>query len=107
MVRIIYRLKDGSAQTIDASPGENVMQVAADNGIDGIIGRCGGYGSCGTCHVYVDEQWAAALPEPSFEEDEMLAGAPAKRLPTSRLGCQVRLTEALDGIAVTIPECQE
>jgi len=107
MPKVTFKLDDGSSQTVDGAVGESVMQLATENGIEGIIGRCGGYCNCGTCHVYVDEKWLSALPEPSPEEDMMLDGTPAERLPNSRLSCQIVLTKELDTVVVTLPECQE
>ncbi|MDB6060348.1 MAG: ferredoxin [Verrucomicrobiaceae bacterium] len=107
MPKIIYELSDGSTRTIEANAGDNVMQVAMSHDIAGILGRCGGFCNCGTCHVYVDAQWADQLPEPAFDEDALLSESAAERQPGSRLGCQVIVTEALDGITVTIPERQE
>lgn len=107
MAKVTYRLSDGTSRTIEAEPGKSVMQIAVDNDVAGIIGRCGGFCNCGTCHVYVGDQWLALLPEQSEEEDAMLDGTPAERLHSSRLGCQVKLSEALDGMVVTVPDCQE
>lgn len=107
MIKLTYQLSDGSSQEIEASVGDNLMQVATDHGITGILGRCGGYCNCGTCHLYVDERWAGLLPDPSSEEDALLSESAAERQSTSRLGCQVKLTEALDGVVVTVPDRQE
>jgi len=107
MVKLTYRLPDGSSSDIEASAGENLMTVATNHDIQGIVGQCGGYRNCGTCHIYVDERWASLLPEPSEEEEAMLSESAAELQPTSRLSCQVKLTEALDGIIVTVPETQE
>jgi ferredoxin, 2Fe-2S len=107
MPEVTFKLHDGSTRTITASNGESVMQVATNHDVPGIIGRCGGYCNCGTCHVYVDEHWAALLPEAAFEEDALLSESAAERQPNSRLSCQVKLSDALNGIVITIPERQE
>jgi 2Fe-2S ferredoxin len=107
MPKITYQLLDGSTQTLEADSGESVMQVAMNHEIPGIIGRCGGFCVCGTCHVYVDSAWVNQLPTPSIDEDALLDAVAAERLPNSRLGCQIKLSEALDGIVVTVPDTQE
>jgi ferredoxin, 2Fe-2S len=107
MLKVHYRLSDGSSLTVTAVPGTSLMQLAVDQGVPGILGRCGGYCNCGTCHVYLDPAWAAALPAPSVEEDTLLSDCAAERRATSRLGCQVKLTQELDGITVTVPSRQE
>ena len=107
MVKLTYRLTDGSSREIEASVGDNLMMIATDHDIPGIVGRCGGYSNCGTCHIYIDEMWMSLLPEPSAEEDALLSESAAERHFTSRLGCQVKLTQALDGIVVTVPDRQE
>jgi 2Fe-2S ferredoxin len=107
MPKVTYRLTDGTEQTVDALAGESLMSIAMDNNIEGILGRCGGECNCGTCHVRVDEDWLAKLPEPSPTEDMMLDGVPAERLPNSRLSCQIKLSSELDGITVAVAETQE
>jgi len=61
---------------------------------------------CATCHVYVDPDWVARLEPPSEEEDALLAGVAAERRPESRLSCQIRVSEALDGLVVHLPNQQ-
>ena len=107
MLKITYESSDGSTRTLEASAGENIMQVAMNHDVPGILGRCGGFCNCGTCHVYIGDQWTSLLPKPSIDEDALLSESAAERQPNSRLGCQVKLTDALDGIVVTIPERQE
>ncbi|MDB6062922.1 MAG: ferredoxin [Verrucomicrobiaceae bacterium] len=107
MPKIIYQLNDGSTRTLEAKVGESVMQVAMSNSVPGIIGRCGGFCNCGTCHVYVGNEWVKQLPDPSFDEDALLDEVAAERLLHSRLGCQIKMTDALDGITVVVPEQQE
>ncbi len=82
------------------------MQGATLNGIDGIEGECGGSCSCATCHVYVDEAWASKLPAMAEAEDEMLDCAESERKGNSRLSCQIKMSEELDGLVVYLPEKQ-
>lgn len=79
------------------------MRVALDGGIEGIEAVCGGVCACGTCHVYVAEQWLALLPPPDEIEGFMLDETDAERRPNSRLSCQIEMTAELGGIEVTIP----
>ncbi len=82
------------------------MQLATGSMVPGIEASCGGYCSCATCHVYIESVWAEKLPPISQDENDLLDGAAAERLPNSRLSCQVKLDEALDGLTVTIPDRQ-
>ena len=81
------------------------MQLATSNGIDGIVAECGGSMSCATCHIYVDEAWVSKTGAPNDGEQSMLEFAEEPG-PTSRLSCQIRYTDDLDGLIVRIPECQ-
>jgi len=101
MPRVIFKLPDGSHRDIEAPAGQTLLQIAWDNRID-IEGACGGVMACSTCHVIVDPAFAGRLPPPGEEEDEMLDLAWGLT-PTSRLGCQIVLTEALDGLVVSLP----
>ena len=106
MPRIKYVSCEGEETEIDAPEGSTVMSVAVSHGHPGIVGECGGSAMCATCHVYVDPEWAEALPEKSEIEDEMLDSAVSERRSTSRLGCQLTLSEELDGLVVHLPEHQ-
>jgi ferredoxin, 2Fe-2S len=106
MPRIQFIAADGTTTLADAAVGSSVMQVAVDAGLEGIVGECGGSALCATCHVYVQPAWAARLPAPDAVEQEMLAFTASARQPTSRLSCQLRLTQALDGLIVILPERQ-
>jgi 2Fe-2S ferredoxin len=101
MPRVTFVLTDGTRQEIDAPAGETLLQIAWDNHVD-IEGACGGVMACSTCHVIVDESWSGRLDQPGQEEDEMLDLAWGL-MPTSRLGCQIVLTDALDGLVVRLP----
>jgi ferredoxin, 2Fe-2S len=105
MVKITYVQPDGSRQEVDAEPGSTVMEAAIRNGVPGIEAECGGACSCATCHVYVDEGWVEKTGEAEPMEQDMLDFAYDVR-PTSRLSCQIRVTEELDGLVVTVPEQQ-
>jgi 2Fe-2S ferredoxin len=103
MVRVTYVGADGAARTIDGQDGASVMQTALSNGIEGILAECGGAASCATCHVYVDGAWVSLLPAVGEDEDAMLDCAVRERLSNSRLSCQIKLSENLDGLIVQIP----
>lgn len=107
MPTVHYVLRDGTTETVDAHEGETIQSLALSTNIKGIIAACGGLCSCGTCHVYVDQAWLASFPEPAEDELAVLEGVAAERLPNSRLGCQLTLTAAHDGLIVTMPETQE
>jgi len=101
MPRVTFRMPDGSARECAAPAGETLLHIAWDNDI-GIEGACEGVMACSTCHVVVDPAWAGRLPPPEEEELEMLDLAWGLTA-TSRLGCQIVLTEALDGLVVSLP----
>jgi len=105
MPQITYTDHRGVARTVEAHVGDSVMETAARNGVPGIVAECGGSLSCATCHVFVDPDDFASLPEMDPMEDEMLYGAAAERQETSRLCCQIRVTEDLD-LRVTTPATQ-
>ncbi|WP_105385066.1 2Fe-2S iron-sulfur cluster-binding protein [Neorhizobium alkalisoli] len=106
MVSVIYRSHDGTAREVAAEEGQTLMQAAISNGIDGIIGECGGSAMCATCHVYVVEAFIDKLPPLTDIEDEMLECTVAERRSRSRLACQIKITNALGGLAVDLPEAQ-
>lgn len=97
---------DGAQAVLDVPVGQTLMQVAVDNLVPGVIGDCGGFAACGTCHVLVDERFLALLPAPSEDEEIMLAGLLNPVTATSRLACQIAMTGQLDGITVHVPESQ-
>lgn len=107
MPKITYIAHDGTATDIDIPVGENVMHGALFNGVEGIVGECGGALACATCHCYIDEAWTDKVGGPgSQEEREMLEIAAAEVKPNSRLGCQIVMTEELDGLIVHTPDTQ-
>jgi len=103
---IHYQMLDGSVRSIDAAHGRNLMEIAILNNVRGVDGECGGCCSCATCHVYVDERYLDKLPKPDEMENELLEGVASERRSTSRLGCQVIVSDALDGMQVGIPLSQ-
>lgn len=90
---------------VTARPGTTLMEAARDAGVPGIIAECGGACVCATCHVHVAPEWRAATGVPSETEAEMLDFAWGAD-ETSRLSCQIRLTETMDGLTVRVPERQ-
>jgi 2Fe-2S ferredoxin len=107
MTEITYVEPSGTAVTVTVPDGWSLMQGATSNGVDGIIGECGGSCSCATCHCYVDAERLADLPEPTENELAMLESAAAPLRPNSRLACQLKASGALDGLVLTLPESQE
>lgn len=105
MPKITFTTDEGAASAIDATVGDSVMETAVRNGIDGIVAECGGSLSCATCHVIVDPTEFTTLEPMSEMEDEMLWGTAVDRTDTSRLSCQIKVTEDLD-LHVTLPETQ-
>lgn len=105
MATITYIADDGEETVLELVAGTTVMRGAVDNGVLGIIGECSGNCSCATCHVYVDPDWANRVGEPSALEAELLEEVFEAR-PTSRLSCQISVTEKLDGLVVRMPERQ-
>jgi 2Fe-2S ferredoxin len=106
MPRITYQQPDGSRLSIDVEAGANVMRTAIANDVPGIVAECGGAAMCATCHVYVDPEFARALPPINEVEEEMLEGTAAERLPTSRLGCQLAMPAGLAELVVRVPSAQ-
>jgi 2Fe-2S ferredoxin len=102
-----YVEANGNATAVSVPEGWNLMQAATANGVEGIVGECGGSCACATCHCYVDELLAAVLPAPSQNELDMLENAAAERRPNSRLACQLKATAAMEGARLFLPECQE
>lgn len=102
MPDITYISPDGTSTTLEARLGDSVMEVAVKHGVEGIVAECGGACSCATCHVYVDEAFTDRVGGAGDLEDDMLDGAAAERLPNSRLSCQIKMRDELDGLFVRI-----
>jgi len=105
MAKITYVTPDGVPHEIDAPNGTTVMENAVKNAIQGIEAECGGACACATCHVYVDEAWTDVVGGPEPMEEDMLDFAWEGR-PNSRLSCQIKVRDELDGLIVRIPEKQ-
>ena len=105
MAKITYIEHTGKTHTIEAKPGQSVMEGAVKNNIPGIDADCGGACACATCHVYVDDAWAEKTGKASVMEESMLDFANDLQ-PTSRLSCQIIVSDALDGLIVRMPENQ-
>ena len=105
MTKISFVTHDGTRFDVDAENGSTVMENAIRNAVPGIEAECGGACACATCHVYVDEAWTAEVGEPEAMEEAMLDFAYDVR-PNSRLSCQIKVRDALDGLVVEVPERQ-
>lgn len=105
MPQVTYIGYDGAINEIEVASGTSVMQGAVDNMIDGIVAECGGSCSCATCHCYVDEAWVGKIPPASEMEKDMLECVLEPR-ENSRLSCQIKVTDELDGLVVRLPESQ-
>lgn len=97
-----FIVRGGIRKEVDAPVGFSVLDIAHRHGVD-IEGACEGQMACSTCHVVVEPEWFRKLPAPVEEEQDMLDLAFGLTR-TSRLGCQVVMTEALDGLVVRLPE---
>ncbi len=102
MAKMVFIENGGTRREVDAPLGLSVMEIAHRHGVD-IEGACEGALACSTCHVIVEPDWSQRLDEPSEDEEDMLDLAFGLTA-TSRLGCQIVMTEALDGLTVTLPE---
>ena len=101
---VVVRMPDGTSYRLEALEGWRVMEVIRDWGLP-IKAECGGACACATCHVYVDEAWREATGSPEQMEEDMLDFAFDVRS-ESRLSCQIKVTDALDGLVVRTPEKQ-
>lgn len=101
MPKMTFIERDGTPREVDAPLGLSVLEIAHRHGID-IEGACEGSLACSTCHVIVDPAWFGKLASPTEDEEDMLDLA-FDLQQTSRLGCQLIMTEALDGLMVRLP----
>jgi 2Fe-2S ferredoxin len=105
MARITFIEADGRQHVVEAQDGHSLMESAKKNGVDGILADCGGNCACGTCRIYVGEDWQPRLGERSeLEEATLELREPPG--PHERLSCQITVSEALDGLVVNLPERQ-
>jgi 2Fe-2S ferredoxin len=105
MPKIIFIEHDGTVHTVDAEIGATGMETALKSDISGVVAECGGSCTCATCLVHVDEKWFPVVGPPSPEEEEMIDTA-FEITSTSRLSCQIKVTEELDGLVVRTPSYQ-
>lgn len=103
--RVTFIDTTGTSRTVEAEVGTSLMEAAVRNGVPGIDAECGGACTCATCHVYVDDRWKSVTGSPGTTEEEMLDFAFDLK-PNSRLSCQIRVTDALDGLVVHTPSQQ-
>ncbi|MGR3712332.1 MAG: 2Fe-2S iron-sulfur cluster-binding protein [Shimia sp.] len=106
MAKITYVEHNGTEHVVEVASGLTVMEGARDNNIPGIEADCGGACACSTCHVYVDKEWVEKIPGKDDMEEDMLDFAYQPDPATSRLTCQIKVTDALDGLIVKMPEKQ-
>lgn len=105
MPKITFIEANGKIHEVSATSGHSLMEVARDNDVPGIDGDCGGTCMCGTCHVMFDQADFLKLGEIGPDEEQMLIPTP-ERLSTSRLACQITVSDDLDGLVVRLPEFQ-
>ena len=105
MAQITYIEFDGTEHTVDVKTGQSVMEGAIKNDVPGIDADCGGACACATCHVFVDPAWVEKTGDPSDMEKSMLDFAEGVE-PNSRLSCQIKVSDALDGLIIRTPETQ-
>ena len=102
---VTYVASDGESTRLEAQPGVSIMRLATSQAIPGIVAECGGNLSCATCHVRVADDWFALVGNPSDGERSLLAFADQPG-PTSRLSCQIKVSDELEGMTVLLPERQ-
>lgn len=105
MPKITFVEHSGKTHEVEAEVGQNLMQVALNNTVPGMLADCGGNCACATCHVYVDAPWTDKVAPAEKTEQDMIECTVYPE-PTSRLSCQVIITEQLDGLVVRLPESQ-
>ena len=105
MPKITFIEPNSSRHEVEADDGMTVMEAAVKNAVPGIEAECGGACSCATCHVYVDDEWREKTGQPDEMEEDMLDFAFDVR-DSSRLSCQIKVSDELDGLVVHVPEKQ-
>jgi 2Fe-2S ferredoxin len=101
MPNLVVTDRSGEVRTIDGEMGRSVMEIVRDAGFGDIAAVCGGCCACATCHVFVDPAFLGTIPARSEDEDELLDSADHRR-ENSRLSCQIRFSDALDGLRIQI-----
>jgi ferredoxin, 2Fe-2S len=105
MVSVIYKYRDGKDNPVEVEEGDSLMMGAVLAGLQGIPGLCGGVAVCGTCHLWVADEWLGRCGPPGNAESHQLANLENRR-PNSRLSCQIAASAALDGLVVTIVDSE-
>ena len=105
MPSLFVTKRDGETVELQGGKGLSVMEVIRDNGFDELLALCGGSCSCATCHVYVDAGWTAKVGGPHEDEADLLDSSDHRKA-ESRLSCQIRVRDEIDGLIVSIPERQ-
>ncbi|CAN5258174.1 2Fe-2S iron-sulfur cluster-binding protein [soil metagenome] len=105
MVKIVFVEQSGTTHSITAEVGQSLMEIAVNAYVGGVVAECGGGCACATCHVYIAADWIDRIDPASAMEIDMLECAVEIR-PTSRLSCQVMVTQAHDGLIVEVPASQ-
>jgi 2Fe-2S ferredoxin len=106
VVKITFVDAGGTSRQVEAPAGQVLMEAAVNQGIDAILAECGGAAACGTCRVYVAEQWLAKIGEPSPIEKDMIEFSNDTH-PDVRLSCQISITDELEGMTVFTPASQK
>lgn len=107
MTKIVFVQATGARNEVEAVDGQSVMHAAISNLVPGIVAECGGELSCATCHVYIDEQWVGKIPERTDDETNMLEVTSEEPTPASRLCCQIRVDNSMEGMVVYVPKTQK
>jgi len=102
----IHVTENDEHTTVDAEAGGSLMEALRDAGISGVVAECGGSLACASCHVFVADEWLEKTGEIAEMENDMLDCTAAGREAGSRLSCQVKLTDQLDGLQISIPDSQ-
>ncbi len=105
MPNVIFVEADGTKHEVEGNAGDTVMELAINNMVPGMLAECGGACACATCHVYVSPEWAEKVGPLEKRESEMVAEALDVK-ETSRLACQIHISDELDGLTVALPENQ-
>ncbi len=106
MPKVTFIDASGASRTINIPAGWSLMEGAVQNDVTGIVAECGGGCACATCHVFVAPEWIDKLPARSPAENDLLECTAVAREPNSRLSCQLPISDALDGLVVTLPDRQ-
>jgi 2Fe-2S ferredoxin len=101
MPKLIVKTREGTEHSVNAPAGASAMEAMRDGGIDEVLALCGGMCACATCHVHVDREFAALLPPMGEDENALLDGS-SHRNQYSRLSCQIRMSDELSGLRVTV-----